>query len=308
MNRPTIRQLEYLVAVADHLNFRQAAERCFVSQPALSSQIAALEKTLGARLFERDRRKVLITEAGRRVAREARTLLEQTDHLIASAHDAAGPLQGRLRLGVIPTVAPYYLARAIPLLRRRYPKLQIVLQEDHTARLIELLSDGRLDMCLLALEAELGDTDQYPLFADPFLLAAHKGHPLLEHKQLQEKDLRNQEVLLLDDGHCLRNQALSICHRVGARETEAFRATSLGTCIQMVAADMGVTLLPGLAAEHELRGRRQLAIRPFKRPGPSRTIGLCWRRTSDRSVAWQKLGHELAQQVPPGCTPIKRGR
>jgi len=199
--RPSLRQLEYLVAVADLLHFRRAAEATHVSQPGLSAQIQELERLLGVRLFERDRRHVLPTAAGRDAARQARAILAAVDDLIEGARGHREPLTGTLRVGVIPTVAPYLLPRLLPHLRARFPHLRLLLREEQTPRLIDLLSDGHLDVLLLALEADLGDAVTRALFRDPFLLAVPPGHRLAGRRRLRERDLADEELLLLEDGH-----------------------------------------------------------------------------------------------------------
>ena len=199
--RPTIRQLEYLVAVADHLNFRRAAEAAHVSQPGLSAQIQQLEQILGVRLFERDRRSVRPTDAGLDAAARARHILSRVDDLGESAGGYRAPLTGRLRLGVIPSVAPYLLPRVLPGIRKHHPSLRLLLREDTTARLVDLLEEGHLDVLLLALDAPLGDVQRHPLFEDPFVLATLNGHPLASQKRVREEDLTGEPVLLLEDGH-----------------------------------------------------------------------------------------------------------
>ena len=201
MNRPTLRQLEYLSAIADTLSFRQAAEACHVSQPALSTQIQQLERLLGTRLFERDRRSVLPTEAGERAAERARHILAAVDELIAAAQAHREPLSGTLKLGVIPTIAPFLLPRALPRVRARYPALRLWIREEPTARLLQALAAGSMDVLLLALETELGSVRTHPLFEDPFLLAVPPGHRLAGRKRVREADLFDESVLLLEDGH-----------------------------------------------------------------------------------------------------------
>ena len=199
--RPTLRQLEYLVAVAEHLNFRRAAEQCAVTQPALSSQIAQLEKTLGVSLLERDRRRVLLTAAGEAQVSRAREILSRVDDAIQAARTHKEPLAGQLSLGVIPTVAPYLLPRSLPALHAHYPKLKLRLREDHTERLVESTLRGELDVLVLALEADLGELETMPLFEDPFRLAVPAGHPVAKRKTARETDLAGEPVLYLDDGH-----------------------------------------------------------------------------------------------------------
>lgn len=199
--RPSIRQLEYLVAVADHLNFRRAAEATHVSQPGLSAQIQQLEQTLGVKLFERDRRRVVPTDAGREAAARARHILGRVDELAESARGHRHPLTGKLRLGVIPSVAPYLLPSVLPGVREQHPELRLLLREDTTERIVDALQEGQLDVVLLALEAPLGDVHVHPLFEDPFVLAAPDGHPLARRKRVRESDLESEQVLLLEDGH-----------------------------------------------------------------------------------------------------------
>ena len=199
--RPTLRQLEYLVAVAEELHFGHAAAREHVSQPGLSAQIKQVEQTLGTQLFERDRRHVLATEAGKEAARRARRILAAVDDLSAAVRQLGNPLSGTLRLGVIPTVAPYLLPRILPLVRTRYPKLRLLLREAPTDVLVEELEEGELDLVLLALEADLGDMEREPLFEDPFLLVVGQGHPFAKRKRVPMRDLDELQVLLHEDGH-----------------------------------------------------------------------------------------------------------
>lgn len=288
MVRPSIRQLTYAIAVSEALNFRRAADACHVSQPALSAQIQELEKKLGTRLFERDRRRVLVTEAGRRMIDRARAILTQVDELVAAAEIQTKPLTGLLRMGVIPTIAPFLLPRALPRVRELYPELRLLLVEDQTASLIRRLSQGELDLLLLALEANLGEAETLPLFRDVFLLATPVQHPLSARKSVRERDLAGEQVLLLEDGHCLRDQALSICKTAGADEVGDFRASSLNTLTQMVAHGIGVTLLPAMAFEAGETSPNLTAL-PFSRPQPYRTIGLAWRKTSPRKPEFRLL-------------------
>ncbi len=201
MPPPTLRQLEYLVAIADHGGFHRAAEACHVSQPGLSSQIKQLEDQLGIQLIERDRRRVLFTAAGQAIVVRARQILLAADELVETARVHARPLSGTLRLGVIPTIAPYWLPKALPSVRKRFPDLQPRLVEDRTDRLLESLDAGRLDLLLLALEADLGDVETLPLASDPFLVAMSRDHRLAGRKRLGESDLAGETVLLLHDGH-----------------------------------------------------------------------------------------------------------
>lgn len=293
--RPTIRQLEYLVAVAETLHFRKAAQNCAVTQPALSAQIQGLEELLGIQLFERNRRRVLLTKAGREAVARARRVLDDCDALAEAARSASEPLAGELRMGVIPTVAPYLLPRVLPCLRENHPKLRLFLREEFTHELIDRLNSGELDCLLLALPASGGDFEHQLLFHDAFWLALPHGHALLARESVKYDDLKDQEVLLLEDGHCLRDQALAICNRGGANESMRVRATSLGTLTQMVSGGLGVTLLPELAIAVEAREGSGVELRPFAEPVPQREIGLVWRRGSARAVEFRQLGEEMVQ-------------
>lgn len=308
----SLRQLQYVVAVADALSFRKAAELCHVSQPSLSAQLALLEDALGVRLFERDRRRVLATAAGKEVIERARRLLLDADDLNAAARRAADPLDGTLRLGVIPTVSPYLLPHVTPALRSDFPKLTAVWIEDKTEVLVHSLEAGTLDAALLALEAELGDVEHEVVSSDPFMLATSSGDPLGQGTAAVERsELRDADVLLLDDGHCFREQALAYCSRAKARELE-FRATSLATLTQMVASGLGVTLLPALAVATEAE-RAGLHVRPFADPPPARTIALVWRRRSPIASALRKVAATVRAAYPNKQAPqtqrrVKRAR
>ncbi|MBI5850312.1 MAG: LysR family transcriptional regulator [Planctomycetes bacterium] len=294
--RPSIRQLEYLVALADTLNFRRAAERCFVSQPAMSAQIQKLEDIVGTKLFERDPRRVLITPAGAEATERAKAVLAACDDFTRAITHAGDPLAGRLRLGVIPTVAPYVLPKVLPIVRQRFPKLELLIREERTASLVDELDAGRLDLLLLALEADLRDAETLLLFEEAFVLALPKGHALGKRTKVTQQDLAGVPVLLLEDGHCLRASTLEVCRAGGAFELVDFRATSLNTLVQMVASGVGVTLLPEMAATIEARGA-ELEVRPFAAPAPVRRIGLAWRPSSPRKAAFRVLAEALEPQL-----------
>jgi LysR family hydrogen peroxide-inducible transcriptional activator len=290
--RPSVRQLECAVAVADARHFGRAARACALSQPALSAQVRALEDALGVQLFERGRRGVTITRAGEEIVARGRVALRALDDLREAARGLCEPLAGPLHLGVIPTVAPYLLPRWLRAVRRRHPRLALYLHEEKTDDLVRGLREGRLDALLLALPVPGDDLECLTLFEEPFLLAAPASHPLARRRprRVGEADLAGETVLLLEDGHCLREQALAVCTRAGAREAEQVRASSLGTLVQMVANGLGVTLLPESALAVEVRGRRELAVLPFQPPAPHRRIGLVWRRASARADDYRRLG------------------
>jgi len=273
----TLRQLQYVVAVADTRSFRQAAAMCGVSQPSLSAQIAQLERALGVTVFERSKRRVLPTRAGEELLARARTVLRDADDLADAGARLADPFAGALRVGIIPTISPYLLPEIAPVLRTRHARLRILCTEDKTPALATRLHAGDLDAALVALEADLGDVAHETIGRDPFVLAVPLGHPLgVRTGPASARDLSGQSVLLLDDGHCFRDQALAWCSRARAEELD-YRATSLPTLTQMVADGAGVTLLPALAIATETR-RSPLRIRQFGPPIPGRTIALVWRR------------------------------
>ncbi|MDB4943178.1 MAG: Hydrogen peroxide-inducible activator [Labilithrix sp.] len=293
----SLRQLEYVVAVADTLGFRKAAERCGVSQPTLSAQIAQLEGVLGVTLFERGRSSgVLLTPAGEIIVSRARRVLLETGDLLAAATRARDPFEGSFRVGVIPTVAPYYLPEVTQVLARAYPHLRLVLREEKTEDAVRDLWAGTIDVALLALVDEVRDLDHAKVLDDPFVVALPRGHALARKKKVTQADLDGEDVLLLDDGHCFRSQALAVCNRAGAHEMD-LRATSLSTLVQMVAGSTAVTLLPELAVDVENR-RAQLEIRRFAEPVPSRTIALVWRPQSPFAEAFRKTAATLRAAHP----------
>lgn len=301
----SLRQLQYAVAVADERHFRRAAERCHVSQPSLSAQLAELEGALGVRLFERDRRGVLPTRAGEElVARARRVLLEAAD-LAQAAAGLRDPLAGRLRVGILPTVSPYLLPAVVPALRARFPRLAVAWLEEKTETLVRELHAGTLDAAVVALEADLGDVAHATLAEDAFVLAAPRDHALGRVRgPARREELRGASVLLLDDGHCFREQALEFCRAARAQEL-AFRATSLATLVQMVRSGAGVTILPELGAWAEA-ARADLVLRPFAPPVPHRTLALAWRRTSPADEALREIAGCLRQAYPRAAPAGKR--
>ncbi len=293
----TLRQLQYVVAVAELLSFRRAAERCHVSQPSLSMQVAQLEEALGVVLFERDQRRVLITPAGKALLDGARRILREAEDLVVRAEQASDPLAGTLRLGVIPTISPYLLPAISTSLREAFPRLTIMWTEERTGALMEALDRGELDGALVALEAELGEVDRAVVAQDPFVLALPPGHPLAQESgPVSRGALRDVDVLLLDDGHCFREQALSFCSRARTREL-AFRATSLTTLAAMVAAGAGATLLPQLSVPTESE-RAGLVIRPLEAPVPSRTLALTWRKRAPQAPVLEQVAQVIRETYP----------
>jgi LysR family hydrogen peroxide-inducible transcriptional activator len=274
----TLRQLQYVLAVAELRSFRRAAEACAVAQPSLSAQIAQLESALGVRIFERLPRGVVVTDAGAAVIERAKRTVVEADDLVATAERARDPLAGTLRIGVIPTIAPYLLPEIAAVLRKKFPRLQLVWIEEKTHPLVERIASGDLTAGIVALESELGELETELLGRDPFLLAMPAGHKLCSSAApARASQLEGETVLLLDDGHCFRDQAFAVCQRAGADEASV-RATSLSTLAQMVAGGAGVTLLPAIAVSTENRARG-LVLRSFGPRGPARTLALAWRKT-----------------------------
>lgn len=295
-----LRDLEYLVAVADHRHFGDAAAACFVSQPTLSTQLKKLETELGVELIERNPRNIALTHAGERIVEKARDVLGQVDDIRAVARAASDPASGTFRLGLFPTLAPYLLPHVVGRLHARFPELELLLTEEKTAVLLERLRDGRLDAALLARPVHDDQLHEELLFVEDFVLAVPADHPLAGTPgPVDPSVLAGQEVLLLDEGHCLRDQALSVCSLVGASERRGFRATSLETLRQMVAAGVGVTLLPRLAVEPPVPASPDVRTVPLGEPVPHREIAMYWRRTSPYRDFLPLLADTL-RRLPPG--------
>lgn len=293
---PTLRQLRYLDALARHRHFGRAAQACTVTQPALSMQIRELEGELGIDLVERRPGEVAFTEVGLEVARRAERVLAEVRDIADFARHSHRLLTGPLKLGVIPSLAPYVLPRVLPVLQRRFPELRLELRETQTRPLIDELGRGMLDVVLLALPTGDGDLEQLRVFDDPFLLAVPAADPAPASRRVTADDIDQHRLILLEEGHCLRDQALAYC-AAARRETPAtFGATSLATVMQMVANGYGVTLVPRVAADVEVRDDRIRLMR-FAAPEPGRTIGLAWRRTSPRKPDFVALGNLIAETV-----------
>lgn len=302
---PSLRQLRYLVAVVERLNFTQAAEACFVTQSTLSAGIKELEQTLGARLLERDRQRVLVTPLGEEIVARARHLLAQAEDLAAHARDAAAPMRGTLRLGAIPTIAPFLLPRLVPEVRGDYPDLRLVLREDTTAQLLQRLDEGRLDFALLALPYDVGDLVAEPLFDDELVLVAAPGDLRAAHARFGLDRVDPERLLLLEEGHCLREHTLVACGVAGGRPAVAnhsgIEASSLVTLVQMVAGGLGVALLPAMALDSGLLEASRLVYRRLQ-PAPSRTIALVARRSSTRVTEFRMLADKLRSMRPHPAT------
>lgn len=293
----TLRQLQYIVAVADRASFRRAAEDCGVSQPSLSAQIALLEDAIGLRLFDRTHRRVTIMPGAAEWLDEARAILRAADRLNAIATQARNPFAGNLRIGAIPTIAPYFLPDVAAPLRANFPSLRFVWVEEKTSTLLEQLDRRDLDAAILAGDPARPDCEAALIGHDPFLLAALPDHPLMSaDAPPTAADLSPHEMFLLSDGHCFRDQVFAFCNRPGLVESP-WRATSLATLIQMTASGGGVTLIPALAAAVENR-RSTLCLRPFAEPAPTRPIQLVWRRDAANAVALRAIAEQLATLLP----------
>lgn len=288
-----LRDLRYLTAVAEHRHFGRAAEACFVSQPTLSTQLKKLEETLSVTLIERTNRQVMLTPVGEQIVAQSERILREVKQLELIAERYKDPLGGEFRLGIIPTVAPYLLPKILEPIRQAFPNLQVHLTEGQTVTVSALLRSGDLDAVILALPADDEHWESRPLYKEPFYFAASKQHPKASKKSVALEDLNDEEVLLLEDGHCLRDQALDVCNTHNARENTSFRATSIETLRQMVAANVGITLIPELALGPSTGPVRYI---PFSGEPPHRQIGLCWRRSTARGELLEQLA-ELLQQL-----------
>lgn len=304
-----LRDLEYLVAVADHRHFGRAAEACFVSQPTLSTQIRKLEDELGVELFERNPRNITLTEAGRVIVDHARAVLAETHAIRTVAAQATDPEAGSIHIGVFHTLAPYLLPHVVPAIHERFPRLELLLVEDKTDALVARLFDGSLDAAALALPIHAGNLHVEPLFDEPFLLATPVGHRLAADDpsggdgRVTVGALAGEDLLLLEEGHCLRDQALEVCRLTGAAERRGFRATSLATLVQMVSAGVGITLLPDLAARPPIPENPRVELRHFAEPVPHRSIALFWRPTS----VYRDLLPNVAGVIRDTIAPILAG-
>jgi LysR family hydrogen peroxide-inducible transcriptional activator len=296
----SLRDLEYVVAVTEERHFGRAAERCNVSQPSLSAQIRRLEEALGLTLFERTSRKVLPTARGEAVARQARAVLVEAQKLILIAQEGADALSGRLALGAIQTLGPYLFPRVLRAMRQRFPDLALTLTEGRTAELLDSLREGRLDAVLLSPPVDETGLTLAPLFDEPFLLSCPAGHPLARVNELRAETLAGPELLLLEEGNCLRDQALAAC---AAAPNAGRHATSLETLRSMVAAGAGYTLMPRLASEEGADRTGLVVSRPFGPNGPARTVALAWRATDPRRASLQRLATFFRRHAPDGTTP-----
>jgi len=288
-----LRALQYFVKLADLKHFSKAADACFVSQPTLSTQIKKLEEELGVQLVERAPKMVMLTPVGEEIAERARLVLSDIEQIRTVARRSSNPADGVLRLGLFPTLAPYYLPHVVPSVRARYPNLRLQLAEEKTEDILRMLRQGQLDAGVLALPVGGDGMEIAVLFEEPFVLALPEGHPLAERKTITMQDLRGAELLLLEEGHCLRDHALEVCALADAHERVDFHATSMETLRQMVAADVGITLMPLLAVKPPIAETPNVLVRRFGNPVPKRTIAMVWRSSSALSTFLREFAERL---------------
>ena len=291
---PSLRQLRYLLALAEHLNFTRAAEASFVSQSTLSTGLKELETTLGVQLVERDKQTVALTVVGEAVVARARQVLAAAEDLSDFASDAARPMQGQLRLGVIPTIAPFVLPTVMPALREKFPQLQLALREDLTAHLLDRLRNRQLDFALIALPYDTDDLRVLPLYKDRFWLVGREGDPAVTGKAIRLSGEWTERLLLLEEGHCLRDHALQACSATEVASVDGIEATSLLTLVQMVASGMGVALLPEMAVQSGLLNNLALKSRPLAAPAPERVIALVTRSTSAHMAEFEAIAKVMS--------------
>ncbi len=300
----TLQELKYLVALADHGHFGRAAEACFITQSTLSTQIKKLEDFLGVTLFDRSLKRVTPTPIGREILQAARNIVEEAERIRDVAKHAQDPMARTVQLGIIPTLGPYYLPHALMLMHKKHPDLRLLLREELTPKILENLADGKLDAGLLALPVTDDSLRVEPLFYEPFFAALPAGHALALNDAVKVADIMNEKLLLLDEGHCLRDQALDVCG-IGSRGREEVRATSLETLRQMVGMGLGLTLLPALSVDAGPRvSKKAVEIRPFKKPAPGRTIGLAWRKRAPFPETFERLAATLKSSLPAAVEPV----
>ena len=300
----TLQELRYLVALADHGHFGRAAEACFITQSTLSTQIKKLEDFLGVTLFDRSLKRVTPTPIGKEILAAARNVVEEAERIRELAKHAQDPMARTIHLGVIPTLGPYYLPHALTLVQKKHPGLRMLLREEMTPQILEHLVDGKLDAGLLALPVTDESLRVEPLFYEPFYAALPAGHALAKRAEVKVADIMAEKLLLLDEGHCLRDQALDVCG-AGSSGREEVRATSLETLRQMVGMGLGLTLLPALSIDAGPRvSKKSVEIRPFKTPPPGRTIALVWRRRAPFPETFERLAQTLKAALPGGVEPV----
>ena len=292
-----LRDLKYLTALADYQHFGKAATACFVSQPTLSTQIKKVEEELGVTIFERAPGNVMLTPIGEQIIARAREVLREVDEMLTLAKRSQDPESGEVRLGIFPTLGPYLLPHMVPALHKEFERIEWFLIEEKTDNLTEQLKQGKLDAALLAMPINDEQLTVAPLFKEEFLLATPKQHALSRDKHLEMNDLKGETLFLLDEGHCLRDQALEVCKLSGAREQQDFRATSLETLRQMVGTGLGITLLPKLATLPVVHGSEEIEVTPFVGEPPYREIAMVWRQSSPITPTLQSVA-EFIKTLP----------
>lgn len=297
INLPSVRHLRHLTALHDHGHFGRAAEACHVTQSTLSASIKELESVLRVALVDHSKRGVVLTPVGVETVERARKIVKEIEELVSFTTASREPLSGTLRMGTIPTIGPFLLPRVLPRLRKTYSSLKLYLVEDLTERLIASLHRGELDVVLLALPRDCGAVETVVLFKDPFVVGLQRGHPLAKENGIKPQNLLDEDLLLLKDGHCLRDHALAALRRLANRRIAEFEATSLTTLVQMVDNGLGTTLLPTLAVDAGLLLGTSLITRPLLTDEPARNIGLIWRRGTGRREEFRLLAKELTQHA-----------
>jgi LysR family transcriptional regulator, hydrogen peroxide-inducible genes activator len=303
INLPSLRHLRHLMALHDHGHFGRAAEACGVTQSTLSASIKELEGVLETTLVDRSKRRVVLTPVGVEAVERARRIVKEAEDLVSFTTALREPLSGTLRMGTIPTIGPFLLPKVLPSLRQVYSRLRLYLVEDLTERLIESLHRGQLDVVLLALPYDCGAVETVTLFEDPFVVGLPREHLLAKEARVKPERLWREDLLLLKDGHCLRDHALAICRLADRRLTEGFEATSLPTLVQMVDNGLGTTLLPKLAVDAGLLQGTNLVTRPLLGHEAVRKIGLVWRRGTGRRNEFRLLAKELIERAKPKSKP-----
>jgi len=294
--QPTLKQLKYLSAVAEHRHFGNAAKACHVSQSTLSAGVLELEDALGASLVERNNRQVILSSLGSEIVERGRSILLDVEDLMALCDASSEPFTGKMRLGVIPTIAPYILPGLLKRLRKQHPAFQLFIREDLSGHLVDGLQHGELDVLLLALPFPTDNVETMHLFDDEFVFACPVEHKLAKLAKISTSDLQKQDLLLLEDGHCLRDHALDACKLNDSELSIPYQATSLNTIVQMVANGIGVTLLPQMALDSKILSGTDVQTHPFKEHNVSRSIGLMWRKKTPRRVDFTLLGEFIKQQ------------
>jgi LysR family transcriptional regulator, hydrogen peroxide-inducible genes activator len=306
INLPSVRHLRHLVALHDHGHFGRAAEACNITQSTLSSSIKELESTLQVTLVDRSKRRVVLTPVGVETVERARKIVKEVEELVGFTTASRDPLSGTVRMGTIPTVGPFLLPRLFPGLREAYGRLKLYLVEDLTSRLVDSLHRGELDVVLLALPYDCGAVETVILFEDLLVVGLPRGHPLAKGARVKIQHLLSEDLLLLKDGHCLRDHALAACRLADRRTTEGFEATSLATLVQMVDNGLGTTLLPTLAVDAGILLGTNVVSRPLVGDRPARKIGLVWRRGTGRRHEFRLLAKELMERTKLNTKPVAR--